>query len=92
MGHSSSSSTTYRAARFDIDTITSIILSAIGAALLVLITTVAILLDGPALVHRGRRLVPAERLGRADEIGRIVYHPIARYFAGSLSIACSTAP
>ena len=52
-----------------------------------LITTVAILLDGPALVHRGRRLVPAERLERADEIGRIVYHSIARYFAGSLSVA-----
>jgi putative heme transporter len=76
--------------RFDTDAISSLadqVLGAVGAALLVLVTTVAIVLDGPALVRRGRRLVPPDRRERADEIGRIVYRSIARYFAGSITVA-----
>jgi putative heme transporter len=76
--------------RFDTDAITALggqLLNVVGAALLVLVTTVAVLLDGPALVERGRRLVPPARRERGDEIGRIVYRSIARYFAGSLSVA-----
>ncbi len=76
--------------RFDTEAISSLggqILNVAGAALLVLVTTVAVLLDGPALVERGRRLVPADRRARSDEIGRIVYRSIASYFAGSLTVA-----
>jgi putative heme transporter len=76
--------------RFDTDTISSLadaILGGLSAAVLVLVTTVAVLLDGPALVQRGRRMVPVDRRERADEIGRIVYRSIARYFAGSLAVA-----
>lgn len=76
--------------RFDTDAISSLaneILGGLGAAVLVLVTTVAILLDGPAIVRRGRRLVPPDRRERADEIGRIVYRSIARYFAGSITVA-----
>ncbi len=76
--------------RVDTDAISSFAeqaFGAIGAALLVLITTVAVLLDGPAIVRRARRIVPPARRERADEIGRIVYRSIARYFAGSITVA-----
>ncbi len=63
------------------------VLGGIGAALLVLITAVAVLLDGEALVARVRRAVPPEHRERADEIGRIVYRSLAKYFAGSVGVA-----
>ena len=64
-------------------------LGGLGAALLVLITAIAVLLDGEAIVARVRRTIPAERQDRADEIGVIVYRSIARYFAGS--VGCGAA-
>ena len=62
-------------------------LGGLSATLLVLVTTVAVLLDGDALVRRGRRLVPPTRRDGADAVGRIVYRSIARYFAGSITVA-----
>jgi predicted PurR-regulated permease PerM len=76
--------------RFDTDSISALasrLLGGLGAALLVLVTTVAVLLDGDAIVRRARRLVPPSRRARADEVGRIVYRSVARYFAGSLTVA-----
>ncbi|WP_420453690.1 AI-2E family transporter [Ilumatobacter sp.] len=63
------------------------LLSGLGTALLVLVTAVAVMLDGEALVARVRRTLPEERRERADEVGRIVYRSLARYFAGSVSVA-----
>ena len=76
--------------RFDTESISSLasrLLGGLGAALLVLVTTVAVLLDGDAIVRRARRLVPPTRRQRADDVGRIVYRSVARYFAGSLTVA-----
>ena len=76
--------------RFDTDSISELasrLLGGLGAALLVLVTTVAVLLDGDAIVRRARRLVPPDRRERADDVGRIVYRSVARYFAGSLTVA-----
>ena len=76
--------------RFDTNSISELasrLLGGLGAALLVLVTTVAVLLDGDAIVRRARRLVPPARRERADEVGRIVYRSVARYFAGSLTVA-----
>ena len=76
--------------KFDTDTISQWadrLLGGLSATLLVLVTTIAILLDGDALVRRGRRLVPPSRRERADDVGRIVYRSIARYFAGSITVA-----
>lgn len=70
-----------------IENIAARVLGGLGAALLVLITAVAVLLDGGAIVARVRRTIPAERQERADEIGSIVYRSIARYFAGSVGVA-----
>ena len=66
--------------RFDTDSISKLasrLLGGLGAALLVLVTTVAVLLDGDAIVRRARRLVPPARRERADEVGRIVYRSVA---------------
>ncbi len=76
--------------RFDADTISAWadrLLGGLSATLLVLVTAVAILLDGDALVRRGRRLVPPSKRDDADAVGRIVYRSIARYFAGSITVA-----
>lgn len=77
-------------ARFDADSIESLAdraLGGVGTALIVLLTAIAVLLDGEAIVARVRRAIPPERQERADEIGRIVYRSVARYFAGSISVA-----
>lgn len=45
------------------------------------------LADGPDLVRRVRGIVPAANRATADELGRVVYDVLARYFAGSLLLA-----
>ena len=76
--------------RIDADSISDAadrVLGGLAVTLLVLITAIAVLLDGEALVARVRRAIPEPRQERADEIGRIVYRSVARYFAGSVSVA-----
>lgn len=76
--------------RIDADTISDAadrLIGNVATVLLVLVTAVAVLFDGEALVARARRIIPADRRDRADEVGRIVYQSMARYFAGSVSVA-----
>jgi predicted PurR-regulated permease PerM len=76
--------------RFDADAIESFADRALGgvaAAVIVLLTAVAVLLDGEAIVQRVRRTIPADRQERADEVGGIIYRSVARYFAGSIAVA-----
>lgn len=54
---------------------------------LVLITAVAVMVDGQTLVARARRLITPARRDQADELGRIVYRTVGNYFAGSLLVA-----
>ena len=76
--------------RIDADAISNVaneVGGRVATTLLVLITAMAIMFDGEAMVARARRLFrPAER-ERADGVGRIVYRSIARYFAGSVTVA-----
>ncbi len=77
-------------ARIDEDTIADLGQRLLGGALssvIVVITAIGILVDGPTLVRRGRGLVPAARRERADATGRIVYHSFGSYFSGSLLVA-----
>jgi len=62
---------------------------AIGAGALVIggLLLAAALLDGPMLVSRVRGAVPMANRALADQIGRVVYDVLARYFAGSLLLA-----
>ncbi|MGB0114666.1 MAG: AI-2E family transporter [Ilumatobacteraceae bacterium] len=76
--------------QIDADSISDVadrLLGGLSAALLVLITAIAVLLDGEALVARIRRAIPEDRQDRADEIGGIIYRSLARYFAGSVGVA-----
>lgn len=76
--------------RFDADSIEEIagrVGSGVVTALVVLLTATAVLLDGEAIVARARRAIAPSHRERADEVGGIVYRSVARYFAGSLSVA-----
>lgn len=59
----------------------------VGAVVLGFLLMVGVLLEGPRMVGLVRAAVPPSGRGGADDIGRIVYRVVARYFAGSLLIA-----
>jgi predicted PurR-regulated permease PerM len=76
--------------RIDDDTIGRAAEAALGGVqtlTLVLITAIAVMVDGEALVARARRLIAPARRERADELGRVVYRTVGNYFAGSLLVA-----
>jgi putative heme transporter len=77
-------------ARVDSDTISEVTQSLLGGAVAlvtVVLVAVAVLLDGEILVRRVRDLIPASGRDRADEIARVFYRVIGKYFAGSLVVA-----
>jgi predicted PurR-regulated permease PerM len=61
--------------------------SGIIKAFLALAVTVGLVLDGPLLLERVRGLIPAENRPRADQLGRVSYDVIARYFVGNLFLS-----
>lgn len=77
-------------ANLDDATITRYAEDAVGGLLttvVVLVTAVAVMLDGARLVERFRDLVRPERREQASSIGRVVYQTFGNYFAGSLFVA-----
>lgn len=77
-------------ARVDDEAIARVADMLVGSAqtlVIVLVTALAVMLDGEALVARARRVVPRARRERADLVGRVVYRTLGNYFAGSLLIA-----
>ena len=63
---------------------------AVATAILTMLLTVGLLLDGTRLVAVARRLIPARHQERADRIGAVSYRVIGRYAVGSLVVAGST--
>jgi putative heme transporter len=63
------------------------LLGGVLSAVVVLVTALGVLVDGPLAVQRLRGLVPVASRERADKIGRIVYATFGSYFAGSLFVA-----
>jgi len=63
------------------------LLGGLLTTLIVLVTAVAVMLDGEAQVQRVQNLVDGERRERLDGIGRVVYRTFGNYFAGSLFVA-----
>jgi predicted PurR-regulated permease PerM len=53
----------------------------------VLLVTLALLLDGEAIVGRVQALTPPHLRTRLDRGGTLVYETLGRYFAGSLTLA-----
>lgn len=77
-------------ARLDNRTITRYAEDLLGGLLttvVVLVTAVAVMLDGENLVQRFRRAVNPDHHARIDGIGRVVYRTFGNYFAGSLFVA-----
>jgi predicted PurR-regulated permease PerM len=58
-----------------------------GAALVVLLFAVALLVDGPRLFRHAGRLVPQRRRTTADRVARLMYAAVGRYVAGSITVA-----
>ncbi len=72
------------------ESISSTVDSLVGGALtslLVVTLAFAVLLDGEHLTGLVRRLLPADWLDEADQVGRVFYLAIAQYFGGSLAVA-----
>jgi predicted PurR-regulated permease PerM len=61
--------------------------SVLGAALVVLLFAVSLLVDGPRLVEQGSRLIPDRRRPEAERVGRLMYAAVGRYVAGSITVA-----
>lgn len=57
------------------------------AAILTLLLTITLLIDGPRLVRGVHRLLPPARRARADTLGDLVYRVVGHYVAGSLTVA-----
>ncbi|HVF04645.1 MAG TPA: AI-2E family transporter [Frankiaceae bacterium] len=62
-------------------------LSGMGAALVVVLFAVGLLVDGPRLVEHGARLVPGRRRATAQRVGQLMYAAVGRYVAGSITVA-----
>jgi predicted PurR-regulated permease PerM len=63
------------------------LLGGVLSAFVVLVTALAVMVDGELTVRRIRGLVPVGRRAQADRLGRIVYETFGSYFAGSLFVA-----
>jgi len=77
-------------AELDDDDITRYAEDLLGGLLttvIVLVTAVAVMLDGEVHVQRIQGMVTDERRERLDGIGRVVYRTFGNYFAGSLFVA-----
>ncbi len=76
--------------RLDDATITRYAEDLLGGLLttvVVLVTAIAVMLDGEGIVNRIRNLVRPEHRHRTESVGRVVYRTFGNYFAGSLFVA-----
>jgi predicted PurR-regulated permease PerM len=65
----------------------STLVSGLAGVAIVVVVTLAVLIDGEYLLARFRRLLPSQQQERADEIGRVMYSTLGRYFGGSITVA-----
>lgn len=63
------------------------LLGGMVSVIIVIVTTIAILLDGERLVALFRRAIPPSRRDQADRVGRIFHGVVGRYFGGSITVA-----
>ncbi len=63
------------------------LVSGVVSVAIVAILTIAVLVDGPNLLGRLRRLLPPPRRAQADVVGGVMYRTIGRYFGGSITVA-----
>lgn len=63
------------------------LVSGVASVAIVAVFAIAVLIDGEHFVGQVRRLLPARRQQQGDEIGRVMYDTIGRYFGGSVTVA-----
>ncbi len=63
------------------------VISGLASVAIVAVLAIAILVDGENLVGRFRRLLPESRRAQADQVGRVMYRTLGRYFGGSVTVA-----
>jgi len=71
----------------DVADVAESISSGLIKGFLALAVMVGLVLDGPLLVERVRGLIPGENRPRADQLGRVAYDVVARYFVGNLFLS-----
>jgi putative heme transporter len=63
------------------------VISGLASVAIVAILAIAVLADGEQLIARFRRLLPPTRRDQADQVGRVMYRTLGRYFGGSVTVA-----
>jgi predicted PurR-regulated permease PerM len=63
------------------------VLSGLASVAIVAVFAIAVLIDGENLIARFRRLLRPARREQADQVGRVVYRTLGRYFGGSVTVA-----
>lgn len=63
------------------------LLGGLLTTVVVLVTAVAVMLDGEGIVNRIRNLVRPDHRDHAENVGRVVYRTFGNYFAGSLFVS-----
>ena len=71
----------------DVASTAGAVVSGVASVAIVAVFAIAVLVDGERLIGRFRRLLPAERQEQADEVGRVLYRTLGRYFGGSVTVA-----
>lgn len=63
------------------------VISGLASVAIVSVLAIAVLVDGEHLMAKVRRLLPRSRREQADQIGRVMYRTLGRYFGGSVTVA-----
>jgi predicted PurR-regulated permease PerM len=80
--------------RLDEDTLadfTERLIGGLVTTIIVLLTALGVLFDGPDVVRRGRAVIPTRLRPQADRIARVVYDTFGSYFSGSILVAALNA-
>lgn len=65
----------------------SSVVSGLASVAIVAVLAIAVLIDGERLIGRVRRLLSPARRAQADQVGRVMYRTLGRYFGGSVTVA-----
>jgi len=65
----------------------STLVSGIAGVAIVAVFAISVLIDGKFVIARLRGLLPVHRRPQADEVGRVMYRTLGRYFGGSITVA-----
>jgi predicted PurR-regulated permease PerM len=71
----------------DVASTAGALVSGAASVAIAAVFAIAVLIDGERLIERFRRLLRPERQEQADQVGRVLYRTLGRYFGGSITVA-----